>query len=342
MIVRSRSPVRISFGGGGTDVPPYCDEKTGCVVSATINKYAYATLRTRNDSAISIHSADFLKSLQFGHISEITYNNELDLLKAVVKRMNATGMGLDIFMRSDVPPRSGLGSSAAAFSSMIGLFNHLLGEKRMTDYEIAELAYELERKELLIGGGKQDQYSTVFGGLNFIEFGKDWVKVNPLRIKRDHLLELEKNLILVYTFDRPTHSGDILADQTSSVVKKKENVIEALDATKELAQEMRYALMKGDLTGFGELLDKGWTLKKKFSPLITTPYIDHIYDIAKRNGAIGGKITGAGGGGFMIFYCEPNREHTVMEKLEKIGAKPLTFTFDMEGLQTWEAENNGH
>src|SRR3989344_84435 len=193
MIIRSRSPVRISFAGGGTDVPPYRDEKGGCVVSATINKYAYATLEQRADSIIHIHSADFLKSLEFKNTSEIEYNNELDLLKAVIKKM-APSAGMNIFMRCDVPPKSGLGSSAAAFSAMIGLFNHMRKERKMTDYEVAELAYRLEREELKVGRGNQDQYATVFGGMNFIEFGNGWVKVNPLRMKKDHLLELEKHL----------------------------------------------------------------------------------------------------------------------------------------------------
>jgi len=341
MIIRSRSPVRISFGGGGTDIPPYCDEKVGCVVSATINKYAYATLETRNDQEIHIESADFLKSLHFGNLDEIVYNNDLDLLKAVIKKMNTTGMGLNIFMRSEVPPKSGLGSSASAFAAMIGLFNHMKRERKMTEYEIAEFAYHLEREELKIGGGKQDQYATIFGGLNYIEFGRGWTKVSPLRMKRDHILELEKHLVLFYTADRPGSSGDIIESQTKSYIKKDDDVVSALDKVKELAQEMRYALIKGDLERFGFLLHESWESKKKFSPHISNPYLDLIYDTAKKYGAIGGKITGAGGGGFMLFFCRPNTEHIITEKLEKIGAKPMSFTFDMEGLQTWEVENNG-
>jgi D-glycero-alpha-D-manno-heptose-7-phosphate kinase len=340
MIIRSRSPVRISFGGGGTDMPPYCDEHGGCVVSATINKYAYGTLATRDDKEIHLFSADFLKNAQFGRMEEITYNNEMDLLKAVIKNMNTTGKGINIFMRADVPPKSGLGSSAAAFAAMIGLFNHMRQERKMTDYEVAELAYRLEREELNIGGGKQDQYATVFGGLNFIEFGRGWVRVNPLRMKKDHILELEKHLILVYTENRPMSSGgDIIADQTTSYVKKNEDVMEAMNMTKHIAEEMRYKLLKGDLLGFGELMHKAWEFKKKFSPMISTPFINNIYDLAIKNGAIGGKITGAGGGGFMLFYCEPNKEHIVMQKLEEAGAKPMTFTFDWNGLQTWEVSH---
>src|SRR3990167_2284252 len=202
MIIRSRSPLRISFAGGGTDIAPYCHERGGAVVSAAINKYSYATLETRQDKEIHIESVDFLKNLQFRNMSEITYDNELDVLKAVIKHLNTSGRGANIWLRSDVPPRSGLGASAAAFAAMIGLFNHMRAEKSMTQYEIAELAYKLEREELKIGGGYQDQYATVFGGLNYIEFGRGWTKVSPIRMKRDHILELEKHLVLFYTADR--------------------------------------------------------------------------------------------------------------------------------------------
>ncbi len=335
MVIRSRSPVRISFAGGGTDVPPYRDEKGGCVVSATINKYAYATLEQRNDSNIHIHSADFLKSLAFKNTAEIEYNNELDLLKAVIKKM-APSAGMNIFMRCDVPPKSGLGSSAAAFAAMIGLFNHMRKERRMTDYEVAELAYRLEREELKVGRGNQDQYATVFGGMNFIEFGEGWVKVNPLRMKKDHLLELEKHLILAYIKPRQDESSNIIDDQTNRYISGDTRTVEGLDKAKEVAVEMRYALLGGDLMRFGELLNEGWEAKKKFSPLISNRYIDDIYDLARRNGALGGKITGAGGSGFFLFFCEPNKEHVLTDVLEKSGLKPMTFTFDHDGLQTWE------
>lgn len=345
MIVRSRSPVRISFGGGGTDVPPYCDEKGGCVVSAAINKYSYATLESRNDQEIHIESWNFLKKLKFGSIDEIEYNNELDLLKAAIKKMNTTRMGLNIFLRSEVPPKSGLGSSAAAFVALIGLFNHIKAE-RMTPYEIAEIAHEIERKELKIAGGKQDQYASVFGGLNFIEFGSGWVRVSPLGIKKDHLLELEKNLILVHVGERPTTdvvrnyiTGDIITDQVKSVVEKKETVIEALDKTKEIALEMKKSLLTGDLMKFGDLLHEAWEQKKKFSPMITNRRINDLYDLARRNGALGGKLTGAGGGGFMLFFCESNTEQIVSNELEKAGAKPVNFVFDFDGLQTWEVSH---
>lgn len=329
MIVRSRSPVRISFGGGGTDVPPYSDEFGGCVVAASISKYSYATLETRSDNEIHIESADLLQSAKFSSVDEMKYDNKLDLLKAVVKRMNVTGMGVNVFMRSDIPFASGLGGSGAAFAAMIGVFNHLKQEKKMTNYEVAELAYKIEREELKVGGGRQDQYSSVFGGINYIEFGNGWVRVNPLRIKKDHVMELEKNLVLAYVGPR---TGEIISDQTKRAILDHS----ALDKTKQIAQDIRYALLRGDLNGFGNLLDIAWNAKKQQSTLITNRRIDDIYDFAKKHGALGGKITGAGGGGFMMFYCNGNKEHIVAEKLREIGLQPLTFTFDHDGLQTWD------
>ncbi len=337
MIIRSRSPVRISFGGGGTDIPPYCFERGGCVVSATINKYSYATLQSRDDQKIFVESVDFLKSTVFGNMSEIVYNNELDVLKAVIKNLNHTGMGANIWMRSDVPPRSGLGSSAAAFAAMIGLFNHMRGEKAMTNYEIAELAYKLEREELKIGGGYQDQYATVFGGINYIEFASNGIKVNPIKMKKDHVLELEKHLVIAYAGERQA-SGDIIEAEKKGYKENKE-VFEALEKTKQIAQEIRYAIIRGDFERLGALLHESWETKKKHSALVSHQRINDIYDLARKNGAIGGKVSGAGGGGFMFFLCEPNKEHNVVAALEKIGAKPVNFTFDFDGLQTWEPAN---
>ena len=334
MIIRSRSPLRISFAGGGTDIAPYCNERGGAVVAATINKFAFATLETRQDKEIHIESVDFLKNMHFRNMGEIEYNNELDVLKAVIKHLNTSGRGANIWVRSDVPPRSGLGASAAAFSAMIGLFNHMRAEKSMTNYEIAELAYQLERNELKIGGGYQDQYATVFGGLNYIEFGNGWVRVNPMRMKKDHILELEKHLVLVYTKDRQV-GGDIIEAEKKGY-KEKGDVSDALDKTKELTQEIRYVLMKGDFLRFGELLHEAWEAKKKHSALVADKYINDIYDLAIKNGALGGKISGAGGGGFMFFYCEPNKEHRVISALQGAGLTPVSFTLDFEGLQTWE------
>lgn len=335
MFIRSRAPVRISFAGGGTDVSPYTEEHGGCIVSATINKYAWGSLKPGKGREVSLKDTH-TELTRFDSVDELAYGGPLDLLAAVVKNMHGGSKGLSMVLRGDIPPRSGLGSSASAFVALIGLFNHLRREDRLTDYEIAELAYRLEREELGNKGGRQDQYATVFGGLNYIEFkGDDFVKVNPLRIKKDYLLELEKNLILVHVMDR-SQSGDIISDQVKSYTDKKKSVVEALHSVKALAEETHKALRKGDLNRFGELLHEGWVEKKKFSSLMSNDYIDKVYDVARKSGALGGKISGAGGGGHMIFYCESGREEDVARKLTEAGANVRSFSFDMQGLQTWE------
>lgn len=327
--------MRVSFAGGGTDVSPFTEEHGGAVVSAAINKYAWGSLQTRVDSKITLVDSHF-KPVTFKSKEDIRYGTKMDLLASVVKKMHRGAQGVDLRLRGDVPPRSGLGSSASAFVALIGIFNYILRETRMTDYEIAEMAYKLEREELGNKGGRQDQYAAVFGGLNFIEFrGNDFVRVNPVRMKRDHLLELEKNLILVHVMERK-RSGDIISDQVKSYVSGKREVVEALHAVKALAEETHRALRKGDLNRFGELLHEGWVQKKKFSPMITNRRLDRIYSLALKNGAIGGKINGAGGGGHMIFYCESGREEDVMRALTGAGAYVRSFSFDMQGLQTWE------
>lgn len=326
MIIRSRAPVRISFGGGGTDVPPYCDERGGCVVSAAINKFSYGTLESRNDGDIELESENFKKKLRFSSMDDMSYNNELDLLKAVVKTLNSTKMGLNIFLRSEVPPKSGLGGSASCFVSLIGLFNHLR-RNSMTNYEIAELAHRLEREELKIAGGKQDQYAAVFGGINYIEFGKGWVRVNPLRLKKDHILEMEKHFVLAYVGDRPKEdvtreyitgkikTDDIIGDQVKSVVEKKESVMDALDKTKEIAQEMRRMLMAGDLIGFGELMHRAWEEKKKFSKGVSNPYIDNLYSLARKHGAIGERLQALAAAASCCFSANQTRSRSLQKSL---------------------------
>ncbi|MFH1055284.1 MAG: GHMP kinase [Candidatus Altiarchaeota archaeon] len=335
MVIHTRAPVRISFGGGGTDVSPYTEEHGGCVVSAAINKYASGSVELRKDREIHLKDSH-TKGLTFKSTDDIKYGTPLDLLAAVVKNMHSTKEGLNLRLRGDVPPRSGLGSSASAFIALIGLFNHMRRESRMTDYEIAELAYNLEREELHNKGGRQDQYASVFGGINYIEFrGHDFVRVNPVRMRRAHHLELEKNLVLVHIMER-SKSGDIISDQIDSYVKGKKEVVAALHKVKALAEETHHSLRKGDLNRFGELLHEGWVEKKKFSPMMSNEHIDRLYEKARKHGAIGGKIGGAGGGGHMILYCESGREEEVAKVFSDAGSTVRSFSFDMHGLQTWE------
>ncbi len=335
MIIRSRSPVRIGLGGGGTDVSPYTEEYGGAVLNVTINKYAWGSLEFTDDKQVHMHSHDFNKTISLNNLADIKLDGDLDLLKLGVKRLYHGTKGLQLFLRSDVPPRSGLGGSAAAFVAVVGLFNAIKnGSDKLNPYEIAELAYEMERKDMGIHGGRQDQYATVFGGMNFMEFkGNDFVRVTPVKLKQDYLLELEKNLVLCrVNIPRPT--DDVLTDQKKNVSEGKS--LENMHQTKQIAYDMHSALLRGDLNRFGELLHEGWLQKKQFSSLISNPHIDNLYDSARKAGAIGGKISGAGGGGHMIFYCAPNSEMAVRKSLQENGATPVDFSFEHSGMQTWE------
>jgi D-glycero-alpha-D-manno-heptose-7-phosphate kinase len=276
----------------------------------------------------------------YQNINSLVDDNNQDIVDVVIRHFRPV-FGFNLFLRSDVPPQAGLGGSAAAFAAVIGLFNHLLQEKRMDNYEIAELAFRLEREEMRNPGGRQDQYATTFGGVNFFEFkGNDFVRINPLKIKRDVLLDLEKHLVLVNIGTR-RKSGNVILDQVKRYSEKIGETDKALHATKALAVRMKYALLSGNLVEFGDLLDDGWHQKKQFSPLVTNAYIDSLYRAAQEEGAMGGKITGAGGGGHMLFFCKPNRERAVMKALEDLGARVVDFGFDEHGLETWESTSEG-
>jgi D-glycero-alpha-D-manno-heptose-7-phosphate kinase len=334
MIVRSKAPLRISFAGGGTDVPPYPQERGGAVLSVTINKYAYASLLPTAEESITVQSLDYDVVAKYHTAEDLAYNGELDLVKATIRRLAVEKHGLRLFLHSDAPPGSGLGSSSTLVVALVGLFRHWLRQP-LTDYQIAELAYQIERVDLGIRGGMQDQYAATFGGVNFIEFYDKAVIVNPLRVSPDRLNELEYCLLLCYT-GQSRLSAHIVERQTASYIQKKEEVVRALEAQKEMAIQMKNALLQGRLDDFGDLLHQAWQTKKLLDPAITTPQIDEMYAAARQAGAIGGKILGAGGGGYLLLYCPFDRKHVVAATLERLGGQVVDFGFDWRGLQTWE------
>jgi D-glycero-alpha-D-manno-heptose-7-phosphate kinase len=334
-LYRAKAPLRVSFAGGGTDVAPFPEREGGLVLSATINRYAHGVMRPRTDGIVSLESLDLGTALQYGATDHIEYDGQLDLVKAAIKRVAQLdeARGIDLSLNTSAPPGSGLGASSALMVSLIGLlrdFHRLV----LTDYEIAELAWEVERLDLGLKGGLQDQYAAAFGGFNFIEFHADRVIVNPLRIPRTTIDELEANLLLCFT--GTTRAGDgIIDDQTKRYESSEEDTMGGLRAQKELAVAMKDALLRGQLTSFGELLGTAWEYKKRMSPKITTPMIDEAYAEAVAHGAVGGKITGAGGGGFMLFYCRPGERHRVADRLNLMGLQETEFAFESEGMRTW-------
>jgi D-glycero-alpha-D-manno-heptose-7-phosphate kinase len=332
LMIRAKAPLRVSFGGGGTDVSPYIEERGGVVISATINKYAFGTLVPRPSTPIiQIKSLDLDMGAQYSTAESYRFDGKLDLVKAVLKNFSPKE-GLDLFLHSDAPPGSGLGSSSTVLVCLIGLFRHWL-KMPLTEYEVADLAYKLERIDLGIEGGKQDQYASTFGGFNFIEFHKDSTIVNPLKISRPVLNELEYRCMLVYT-GKTRLSANIIKEQKQRFVEGK--TTDVLDETKRLAIEMKNALLRGDLTRFGQRLHEGWELKKRFASKISSPEIDKLYEVARASGAVGGKILGAGGGGYLLFFCEFDKKHDVAKEVRRMGGEPMDFAFELNGLQTWD------
>ncbi len=335
MIIRSKAPLRISFGGGGTDISPYKDEYGGMVLSATINKYAYGSLRLRRDREITVQSLDYDIIAKYNLDDDLPYNGELDLVKAAIKNLNnGFDQGMDFFIHSDAPPGSGLGSSSTMIVALIGLLKHLQ-RLPLTNYELADLAYKIEREDLGIQGGMQDQYAAVFGGFNFIEFSREAVIVNPLRVDTEIINELEYCLLLCYT-GKTRLSANIITTQIDHYKQKETSVLEAMAELKAITVELKNALLQGRLTDFGRLLHEAWINKKKMAKQITTAAIDELYEAARQHGALGGKILGAGGGGYLLLFCEFDKKHIVAEKLEALGGQIVDFTFDRHGLQTWE------
>lgn len=336
MIIRAKAPLRISFAGGGTDVPPYPEREGGLVLNATINRYAYGTLRSRTDANIHIHSFDYGLSARFGVDEEMPFDGKLDLAKAAIRQFAGDEeTGFDLLLHSNAPPGSGLGASSALMVALIGVLAEYRGVP-VTDYELAEHAHHLERTELGISGGRQDQYAAAFGGFNFIELEGDRTIVNPLRIPDDIRLELEHNLLLCFT-GTTRRSDHIIEDQMGRFEDRNEDAMAGLRLQKELAVEMKNALLQRRLRDLGELLDNAWQAKKRMSTRISNEHIEQLYAEARAAGAIGGKITGAGGGGYLLLYCESDRKHAVAEKLISMGASVDDFAFELDGLRTWRA-----
>jgi D-glycero-alpha-D-manno-heptose-7-phosphate kinase len=343
MIVRAKAPLRISLAGGGTDVSPYCDIYGGAILNATIDMYAYATIEPLDNGEIILESIDLRTKLQYHSSHTLPIDGKLDLIKAVynhlVKNFNDNQpLSFKLTTYVDAPAGSGLGTSSTLVVTVLGAFAEWL-KLPFGEYDIAHLAYVIERKDLNLAGGKQDQYAATFGGFNFMEFYEnDKVIVNPLRIKPNILNELEMRMLIYYT-GKSRLSSKIIENQVENVKSKRSDSIEAMHLLKEQAYLMKNALLKEKLDEIGEILHFGWENKKKMANGITNPIIDEIYEAALKAGATGGKVSGAGGGGYMMFYCPNNTKYKVAETLQKFGGEVRNVRFVIEGLQTWRVQN---
>ncbi len=337
-LYRSKAPLRLGLAGGGTDVAPYSDLYGGAVLNATINKYAYATIIPRNNGKIVFKSLENGKFLEYPSAEHLEIDGELDLLKGiynrVVKDFSKAPLSFELSTIVDAPPGSGLGTSSTLVVTILGAFAEWL-KLPLGEYDMARLAYEIERVDLQWAGGKQDQYAATFGGVNFMEFyNGEKVVVNPLRIRSEYLDELAYNLVLFNT-ETSRMSSEIIARQSKNIA---ENDPMSLDATHKLkiqAMMMKEAILRGELDKIGEILDYGWQNKKQLAPGITNHMIDELYATAMKNGASGGKISGAGGGGFILFYCPNNSRHKVIDALAKYSVVPHPYEFTPSGLKSW-------
>lgn len=350
---RARTPVRIDFAGGWTDVALFTKDEPGVVINAAINIYSYATVkklppkeiesnaygykhtRSVEDKTIRIYSADFDIYQEAADVKQLEYDGNIDLAKAALRQTNID-YGVEIITRSNAPAGSGLGTSASMGVALVGVLNAL----NSTDYlphELAEQASAIERHELNILGGKQDHYASAIGGFNFMEFSGEDVKAFKMPISLDTLHELEKHLVLCYT-GKSRLSGNIHQKVVNAFLSEDKETLSALKNLKQITQEMKSALLKAELFNFAKLLSENWENQKRLHPSVTNPQIDRLFEVAQTNGALGGKACGAGGGGCLIFYCVPDKEHLVRKKLEESGAEIIDFNFTSEGISVWSPQ----
>ena len=323
------SAVRLSFAGGGTDLPEYYNNFEGNIIASTINHFTYVMSNKRTDGKFQIFSPEFHAYIKPMRYDKLLPTKGTELAISTIKHLNSKD-GIDLMLTSDVEPASGLGSSSALTVNLVNTVS-TLNNKNLTKNELAENAHYIQRHFLNWPMGKQDEYISAFGGFNFIKFKKDEIKIIPIKLTKLNKKELENNLMLFYV-GGGTHAG-ILPNQVEQIKKNNQKVMSSLHQVKELAESMYQALKKSDITKFGELLHLGWTEKKKFSHNVTNTRIDRLYNKLIDAGAVGGKITGAGGGGHMLIYCEQSSKNKILEKAKNLKLKYIPFKFYSEGAK---------
>ncbi|HVZ08065.1 hypothetical protein [Rhodopila sp.] len=343
-ITRARVPLRLGLAGGGTDLSPYCDEFGGAVLNTTIDRYAYAFIEPCDDGKVHFIAPDMELEESFPPSLDALDHARLVLHAGVVKRMvGQYGQGRLTPMRVtsyvDAPPGSGLGSSSALVVALVEAFTARLGAP-LGPYDVAHLAYEIERVDLNLAGGKQDQYAATFGGTNFIEFhGADRVIVNPLRVSPAVLNELETSLVICFTGVSRRSEAIIVEQQRGMAASGSQapdpDVLNSLHQLKRDALEMKQALLRGEIAHMAEVLNRSWVAKKRTASGISTGRIEAMYDTAFAHGAIGGKVSGAGGGGFMMFLVPPNRRIPVVRALNDAGGTASGVHLTSQGAESW-------
>lgn len=337
MTVRSRAPLRLSMAGGGTDVAPYSDDYGGAVLNATIDMYAYCVIEP--DEQITFHTADRDELWSSSLAPCLPLNGYLDLHKGVYNRIikdhnNGVPLGLKLTTYSDAPAGSGLGSSSTLVVAMIQAFVEWL-KLPLGEYDVAHLAYEIERLDVGLKGGKQDQYAAAFGGFNFIEFyANDRVIVNPLRIKNWIINELESSLVMYFS-GVSRDSARIIAEQSDRIIAQDAASLDATHEIKRLAIQQKEALLKGDLDAFARSLNASGQAKKSLASGITNRELEMVYEVAIEAGAYAGKISGAGGGGFLMFIVNPTKRENVVRALERLQGNVVRCHFTERGSESW-------
>lgn len=338
MIIRSKTPLRLGLAGGGTDVSPFCDEYGGCVLNVTINMYAYCTIIPKNNGKIKFVSPDRNVEVELDSKVILEINKELPLHCGIYNRVikdynNNIPLSFEMTTYSDAPAGSGLGTSSTMVVTILKAFQEWLNIP-LGEYDMAQLAYDIERNDLGFSGGKQDQYAATFGGLNYMEFyANNHVIVNPLRMKKWIRNEIENSLVLFYT-GTSRDSGKIIEQQTKAT--KNEKSLEAMFEIKKQTAVMKEAVLKGDFNGIAESLHQNWLAKKKTASIISNPHIEETYNYILENGGIAAKISGAGGGGFMMIWCDPKNRYNLIKALKnRQEGKTKIINFVDYGTQAW-------
>lgn len=324
----ARAPMRISLGGGGTDLEAYYAKYGGLVISTAINKYFYSIITTDEAGDLQVISADYRSLFRHSPYNDLFWNGDLALPKAILHHFGIR-RGINLFVASEVPPGTGLGSSSTAAVTLVRAISTLV-DQPMTKQQVAELASYIEIGKMGMPIGKQDQYASAFGGLNKIMFTREGVTVEPLHLAPEVRQELENRLMLFFT-GSSRDSTSILKHQRKSTEERDNTVLQALHNIKQVAVEMQVCLEQGDLDEFARLLHYSWQEKRRLAPGLSNGLIDECYSLALKQGATAGKITGAGGGGFLMLYCAENNQQAVTEALERCGLKRMNFHFDHQG-----------